>query len=92
MSKLVENLRNIFKIEELRDRVLFTIALLAVVRIGAHITLVIPFSSAFFASASPTTLLTSVLVLQFLTSSLISFDKLDIATSVCPFVSSIICA
>ena len=39
MSKLVENLRNIFKIEELRDRVLFTIALLAVVRIGAHITL-----------------------------------------------------
>ena len=39
MSKLVENLRNIFKIEELRDRDLFTIALLAVVRIGAHITL-----------------------------------------------------
>jgi preprotein translocase subunit SecY len=39
MSKLVENLRNIFKIEELRDRILFTIALLAVVRVGAHITL-----------------------------------------------------
>ena len=39
MSKLTENFRNIFKIEELRTRLLFTSALLIVVRIGAHITL-----------------------------------------------------
>ncbi len=39
MSGFVENFRNIFKIEELRTRILFTIALLVVVRIGAHITL-----------------------------------------------------
>jgi len=39
MSGFVENFRNIFKIEELRSRILFTIALLVVVRIGAHITL-----------------------------------------------------
>lgn len=39
MSGFVENFRNIFKIEELRNRILFTLALLVVVRIGAHITL-----------------------------------------------------
>lgn len=39
MSGFVENFRNIFKIEELRTRIFFTIALLVVVRIGAHITL-----------------------------------------------------
>ncbi len=39
MSGFVENFRNIFKIEELRTRILFTLALLIVVRIGAHITL-----------------------------------------------------
>lgn len=39
MSGFVENFRNIFKIEELRSRIFFTIALLIVVRIGAHITL-----------------------------------------------------
>jgi preprotein translocase subunit SecY len=39
MSGFVENFRNIFKIEELRNRILFTLALLIVVRIGAHITL-----------------------------------------------------
>ena len=39
MSGFVENFRNIFKIEELRTRIFFTIALLIVVRIGAHITL-----------------------------------------------------
>ena len=39
MSGFVENFRNIFKIEELRSRIFFTIALLVVVRIGAHITL-----------------------------------------------------
>ena len=39
MSGFVENFWNIFKIEELRTRIFFTIALLIVVRIGAHITL-----------------------------------------------------
>ncbi len=39
MSGFVDNFRNIFKIEELRTRILFTVALLVVVRIGAHITL-----------------------------------------------------
>lgn len=39
MSGFVESFRNIFKIEELRNRILFTLALLIVVRIGAHITL-----------------------------------------------------
>jgi preprotein translocase subunit SecY len=39
MSGFVENFRNIFKIEELRSRILFTVAILIVVRIGAHITL-----------------------------------------------------
>lgn len=39
MSGFIESFRNIFKIEELRNRLLFTLALLVVVRIGAHITL-----------------------------------------------------
>lgn len=39
MSGFVESFRNIFKIEELRQRILFTLALLFVVRVGAHITL-----------------------------------------------------
>lgn len=39
MAKLTETFTNIFKIQELRDRLLFTAALLIVVRIGAHITL-----------------------------------------------------
>ena len=39
MAKLGESFRNIFKIQELRTRILFTAALLIVVRIGAHITL-----------------------------------------------------
>ncbi|HZV12037.1 MAG TPA: preprotein translocase subunit SecY [Candidatus Kapabacteria bacterium] len=39
MSLLSEGLRNSFKIKELRDRLLFTGALLLVVRLGAHITL-----------------------------------------------------
>jgi preprotein translocase subunit SecY len=39
MAKLGESFRNVFKIEELRTRILFTAALLIVVRIGAHITL-----------------------------------------------------
>jgi preprotein translocase subunit SecY len=39
MAKLGESFRNVFKIEELRTRILFTALLLIVVRIGAHITL-----------------------------------------------------
>ena len=39
MAKLGESFRNIFKIQELRSRLLFTAALLIVVRIGAHVTL-----------------------------------------------------
>ena len=39
MSKITENFRNIFKIEELRSRLLFTAGLLIVVRIGSHVTL-----------------------------------------------------
>ena len=39
MSGFIQSFRNIFKIEELRTRILFTLALLLVVRIGAHITL-----------------------------------------------------
>jgi preprotein translocase subunit SecY len=39
MAKLGESFRNVFKIQELRTRILFTAALLIVVRIGAHVTL-----------------------------------------------------
>jgi len=39
MSGFVDSFRNIFKIEELRNRLLFTLGILVVVRIGAHITL-----------------------------------------------------
>lgn len=39
MSKFIQSIQNIFKIEELRDRILFTLGILIVVRIGAHITL-----------------------------------------------------
>jgi len=39
MSGFVDSFRNIFKIQELRQRIIFTILLLIVVRIGAHITL-----------------------------------------------------
>ena len=39
MKGFFESFRNIFKIEELRNRLLFTLAILVVVRIGAHITL-----------------------------------------------------
>jgi preprotein translocase subunit SecY len=39
MANFVQTIQNIFKIEELRDRILFTIGVLIVVRIGAHITL-----------------------------------------------------
>lgn len=39
MVKLGESFRNVFKIQELRTRLLFTAALLIVVRIGSHVTL-----------------------------------------------------
>ena len=39
MAKLSESFRNIFKIQELRQRILFTAMLLIVVRFGAHVTL-----------------------------------------------------
>ncbi len=39
MSRLTDSFRNIWKIQELRTRLLFTAGLLVVVRLGAHITL-----------------------------------------------------
>ncbi|KUG25209.1 preprotein translocase secy subunit [hydrocarbon metagenome] len=39
MGKLQDTFRNIFKIHELRQRILYTLSLLVIVRIGAHITL-----------------------------------------------------
>ncbi len=39
MSRLTDSFRNIFKIEELKDRIIFTIVCLIAVRLGAHITL-----------------------------------------------------
>lgn len=39
MAKFFQTLQNIFKIEELKDRILFTLGVLIVVRIGAYITL-----------------------------------------------------
>ncbi|MFZ1291029.1 MAG: preprotein translocase subunit SecY [Melioribacteraceae bacterium] len=39
MSRIQDTFRNIFKIHELRDRILYTLGLLIIVRVGAHITL-----------------------------------------------------
>lgn len=39
MANIQETFRNIFKIPELRQRILFTLGLLVLVRVGAHITL-----------------------------------------------------
>jgi preprotein translocase subunit SecY len=39
MSKLTDTFTNIFRIQELRERLFFTAALLVVVRIGSHVTL-----------------------------------------------------
>lgn len=39
MSRLTESFRNIFKIEELRQRIMYTLGLLVIVRLGAHIAL-----------------------------------------------------
>jgi len=37
MNRFIEAVKNMFRIEDLRNRVMFTLALLAVYRIGAHI-------------------------------------------------------
>src|SRR5205085_9820470 len=37
MNRFIEAIRNMFRIEDLRSRVLFTLALLGVYRLGAHI-------------------------------------------------------
>jgi preprotein translocase subunit SecY len=39
MAKLTDTFRNIFKIHELRQRIIYTLALLVIVRLGSHITL-----------------------------------------------------
>jgi preprotein translocase subunit SecY len=39
MSKITETVTNVFKIQELRDRLLFTAAILVIIRIGSHVTL-----------------------------------------------------
>lgn len=39
MSKLQDTIRNIFKIHDLRQRILYTVSLLIIVRIGTHVTL-----------------------------------------------------
>ncbi|HMU42713.1 MAG TPA: preprotein translocase subunit SecY [Ignavibacteriaceae bacterium] len=39
MSRLTETFRNIFKIHELRQRILYTLALLFIVRLGSHLTI-----------------------------------------------------
>jgi preprotein translocase subunit SecY len=39
MSKITDTFRNIFKIHELRQRILYTLALLFLVRLGAHVTI-----------------------------------------------------
>ncbi|MEM1094798.1 MAG: preprotein translocase subunit SecY [Bacteroidota bacterium] len=39
MASFAENVRNIWKIEELRRRILYTLGILVVYRIGAHVTL-----------------------------------------------------
>jgi preprotein translocase subunit SecY len=38
MNRIIESFRNIFKIEELRSRVLFTLGILIVVRLGSYVT------------------------------------------------------
>src|SRR3972149_247181 len=39
MSRFTDTFRNIFKIHELRQRIIYTLILLVIVRIGAHITI-----------------------------------------------------
>jgi preprotein translocase subunit SecY len=39
MKKFIESISNVWKIEELRNRILITLGLLLVYRFGAHVTL-----------------------------------------------------
>ncbi|MFI3268536.1 MAG: preprotein translocase subunit SecY [Rikenellaceae bacterium] len=39
MKKLIETLKNIYKIEELRNRIIFTLALILIYRLGSFVTL-----------------------------------------------------
>ena len=39
MKKLIETIKNIFKIEELRKRILFTLSLLLVYRFGSFVVI-----------------------------------------------------
>ena len=39
MNKLIDIIKNIYKIKELRDRILFTLGLLLVYRFGAQVVL-----------------------------------------------------
>ncbi|HED06643.1 MAG TPA: preprotein translocase subunit SecY [Ignavibacteria bacterium] len=39
MSKFTDSFRNVFKIHDLRQRIIYTLALLVIVRIGAHVTI-----------------------------------------------------
>ena len=41
----MDSLKNIFTVSELRNRVLFTLGLLGVYRVGHHITVPLPFES-----------------------------------------------
>ena len=49
---LIENFRNIFKIEDLRNRILYTIGILMVYRMGSYITLPGVDASALLASTA----------------------------------------
>jgi preprotein translocase subunit SecY len=52
MKQFIDNLRNIFRIEELRQRILYTLALLAVFRLGSFVILPGMNSAALSAAAS----------------------------------------
>ena len=39
MRKLIETIRNIYKIEELRNRILYTLGILLIYRLGAYVVL-----------------------------------------------------
>lgn len=39
MKKLIETIRNIFKIEELRKRILYTLGIILIYRLGSYIVL-----------------------------------------------------
>ena len=39
MKKLIETIKNVFKIEELRNRILYTLGLLVIYRLGSFVTL-----------------------------------------------------